>query len=852
MGDLRPGDHACLFYETEEEKRNIIAPFLCRGLKQGEKVICIVNGDNAEPILDHLRAEGINVKAYSEQGQLSILKESDAYTRKGFFNPEQMIAFLQEEAERALKKGYSALRITSEMTWVLRGPPGPEKLIEYEAKLSGFFPGSRCLAICRYDCRRFDASTLLDVLCTHPIAIISTEVYENCFYIPPDELLKEDRAAMELRHWVKTIAERGGVEKKLIDSARFLKAVLDSVQDGISVLNPDLTIRYTNSAIKRWHAKHLPLEGKPCYVCYQDANRPCNPCPSLRCMKTGKVEREVKRLPPYSPVKWIELFSYPLRDLVSKEITGVVEFVRDITARKEAEAERDRLAVAIEQAGEAIVITDPNGTIQYVNPAFEAITGYHREEAIGQNPRILKSGEHDEAFYKDLWNTITRGQTWQGRFINRRKDGTIYYEDATISPVKNSSGKILNYVAAKRDVTGHLKVYQEKALLQEQLHEAQKLESIGRLAGGIAHDFNNMLNVILGYGEIILGRLHPEDPIRKDVEKILDAGRRSAALTGQLLAFSRKQTLQPKVVNLNEHLPGIKETLQRLIGEDIDLQLILSDDLAPVLVDPMQFDQVIMNLAVNARDAMPKGGKLLIETKNVWIDEEYAKKHQGIEPGEYVLLSVTDTGCGMVKETLSHIFEPFFTTKKRGTGLGLSMVYGMVKQLKGHIWAYSEPGQGTIFKIYLPKAQDSTEELSLPARAKNKRGDVVVGHGRQVLVVEDEESLRELIKEMLSSLGFQVHVAANGGEALLLVEEESLKLDLIITDVVMPGMSGDVMVERFRKHLADLKVLYMSGYTDNAIVHHGVLEPGTLFMQKPFSLEDLAKKVKSALGNKGE
>ncbi len=519
--------------------------------------------------------------------------------------------------------------------------------------------------------------------------------------------------------------------------------------------------------------------------------------------------------------------------------------IHDITERKRVEAERARLFTAIEQAGEVILITDPDGTIQYVNPAFTAVTGYSREEAIGRKPSLLKSGQQDRGFYQNLWGTITSGRVWQGRMVNKRKDGGLYTETATISPVMDSAGRILNFVAVKRDISEHLRAEEEQARLQEQLRQAQKLESVGRLAGGVAHDFNNMLGIILGYGEIALGHLHQGDPLRESLEEIVKAARRSAALTRQLLAFSRKQTLQLEVLDLNHLVLNLEKMLRRLIGEDIDLELSLGHDIGRVLVDPGQIEQVILNLAVNARDAMPSGGRLLIETAATQLDELYASRHPGVQPGDYVLLAVTDSGCGMSKEILAQIFDPFFTTKEkgRGTGLGLSTVYGIVKQSGGNIWVYSEPGRGTTFKVYLPQTKTSLEPTV--AKPEGIRPD---GGSEHVLVVEDEEALRKLMGNLLSRLGYKVSLAANGGEALLLVEEQGLRPDLVITDVVMPNMSGKQLIDRLSRIHPHLKVLYMSGYTDNAIVHHGVLEPGTPFIQKPFTLERMAAEIRMVLG----
>ena len=378
----------------------------------------------------------------------------------------------------------------------------------------------------------------------------------------------------------------------------------------------------------------------------------------------------------------------------------ILSSISDITERKRAEAERERLMTAIEQAGEIVIITDPEGTIQYANPAFVTVTGYRREEAVGQNPRMLKSGAHDQAFYHQLWQTISSGRSWQGSLVNKRKDGTLYTEDATISPVSDAAGRIVSYVAVKRDISA-------QRLMEEQLRQAQKMETVGQLAGGVAHAFNNMLQVIISYVEMSLAKVDAGQPLHKYLLEVRRAAQRSAEITGQLLAFARKQMVSPKVLDLNDAVAGTQKMIQRLIGEDIGLAWMPGHDLWNVKMDPAQLDQIVSNLAVNARDAIGGVGKLTIETEKVVLDEAYCATHAGYVPGEYVLLAVSDDGCGMDKETLSHLFEPFFTTKGqgKGTGLGLATIYGIVKQNDGFIKVCSEPGHGTTFKVYLPRAE---------------------------------------------------------------------------------------------------------------------------------------------------
>jgi len=396
----------------------------------------------------------------------------------------------------------------------------------------------------------------------------------------------------------------------------------------------------------------------------------------------------------------------------------------------------------------------------------------------------------------------------------------------------------------ERELAEHKQAEQEREKLEEQLRISQKMEAIGSLAGGVAHDFNNMLNVIIGYGEIVLRKLQADDPLREDVKEIIKAGERSAMLTRQLLAFSRKQVWQPEVFDLNVLVENLEKMLRRLIREDIDLRLTLAAEYARVRADPGQLEQVVVNLAINARDAMQYGGILTIETADVELDGRCLSEPVGAAPGRYVLIAVTDTGCGMSKAIISRIFEPFFTTKEKGsgTGLGLSTVYGIVKQSGGHIVVFSEPGCGTTFKIYLP-ATSALPEI------KNIRQveEVCPDHGKSILVVEDEESLRALFARLLSGWGYEVTIAANGGEALLLVEENGLQPDLIISDIVMPGMNGPVLVDRLRRQRADLRVLFMSGYIDDAILDQSVLTPETLFIGKPFNIKDLAAKIKEAM-----
>jgi PAS domain S-box-containing protein len=515
-----------------------------------------------------------------------------------------------------------------------------------------------------------------------------------------------------------------------------------------------------------------------------------------------------------------------------------VSITIDITEHEKTEEAMRSLATVIEQTSETVVITDLDGTIQYCNPAFEKVTGYAREEVIGQNPRVLKSGKHSQEFYGQLWGTIRQGGVWSGHLINKKKDGSFYEEDAAISPIRDASDNITGFVAVKRDVT-------ERLQLESQLRQAQKLESIGRLAGGVAHDFNNLLTVINGYSGLLAKGLKAGDPLHSYVLEIVNAGERAASLTKQLLAFSRKQVIEPKVFDLNTTIQQALPMLRRLIREDIALETILDDSLGQVKADPDQIHQVILNLAVNARDAMPDGGILSIVTKNVELGAPANTANRpGALPGNYVLLSVSDTGQGMDETTRQHIFEPFFTTKEvgKGTGLGLATVYGIVRQSNGWIELESKVGAGTSFKVYLPRTD------SCPAPERSGIGTRTQTGSETILVVEDQPAVRTFTMAALRERGYHVIEASNGPEALAVAGRHPGKLDLLLTDVVMPGMNGKELSERLKELHPKVNVLFISGYSADVIAHRGVLNPGVAFLNKPFSQEELAEKVRAVLG----
>ena len=522
-----------------------------------------------------------------------------------------------------------------------------------------------------------------------------------------------------------------------------------------------------------------------------------------------------------------------------------------VTERKKAEddlrASETRYRRLFESAKDGILILDADtGQVVDANPFLISLLGYSHADFLGKTLWDLGPFK-DVAVSRDAFRELQEKdyvryedlplETRDGRLINVEFVSNVYL----VGQTKVIQCNIRDITERKRIEAEH---EAEHKKLEQQLQVSQKMEAIGILAGGVAHDFNNLLSVILSYTEFAMQELREGDPLKDDLLEVNKAGHRAAVLTQQLLAFGRKQLLQPVPLNLNQVAEGVEKMLRRILGEDIDFVQVLAPDLGVVRADPGQIEQVLMNLVVNARDAMSAGGKLTIETSNVELDEEYAAHHVSVKPGPYVQLAVTDTGCGMDEQTKTQLFEPFFTTKEKGkgTGLGLSTVYGIVKQSGGNIWVYSELGLGTTFKIYFPR------ELSVKATATRLRAILEPARGTEtILVVEDEEALRKIARRSLEAAGYTVLTAGAGDEALLISAQHAGIIHLLLTDMVMPRMSGRVLARALLKARPTAKVLYMSGYADNAFVHHGVVDEGTNFIGKPFTATDIAHKIRSVL-----
>lgn len=505
-------------------------------------------------------------------------------------------------------------------------------------------------------------------------------------------------------------------------------------------------------------------------------------------------------------------------------------------AHIQAEEAQLKFARVVEQSPNCVIITDTTGAIEYVNPKFCEVTGYTMAEVAGQNPRILKSGTTPSKTYKEIWETISKGGTWQGVLQNRKKNGELYWEAATIAPLKSIEGAVTKYFAIKEDIT-------ERRKLEEQLLQSQKMEVIGQLTGGIAHDLNNILTAIIGFSTLLEMSMCADDPKRENLNHVIAAGNRAAELTKSLLAFSRKQIINPQPVDINQIIGKTRKFMTRIISEDIKFTVSFKRDVLIVNADSGQIEQVLMNLVTNARDAMPNGGQLIIETDSVVLDYNYINAHGFGELGSYAELTVSDTGLGMDSVTCNKAFEPFFTTKEvgKGTGLGLSIVYGIIKQHNGYINVYSEPDNGTVFKIYLPLIQVEVEDFT------QSKAEVLQGGEETILVVDDDFSVRQLLEKTLCQFGYSVITAIDGKDAIGKFKENTIDINLVILDVIMPKMNGKEVCDEIKRINPDVKAIFTSGYTDDIIHKRSIMDQGLEFIAKPLNPRQLLIKVRNVL-----
>jgi two-component system cell cycle sensor histidine kinase/response regulator CckA len=632
------------------------------------------------------------------------------------------------------------------------------------------------------------------------------------------------------------ITERKAMEEAAKEREEWRRSLVENSFDGIFV-QQDSKIIFANSRLHQMLG-YLPgeLEGMEHWRVYYGKYQ------RLTQERAEARMRGENAPPQYEVMLQRKDGSFFAGEVSAKLVTikgrpGVQAWIKDISRRKRTEETQRRLATVVQQASEAVVIMDADNRIQYVNPAFEKITGYALDDVMGQTPQMWKDENDDPELYQQIWETVSGGEVWRGQLTNCRKDGTSYLEDVTVSPVRDASDQIINYVAIKRDISREVE-------LQRQLVQAQKMESLGTLAGGIAHDFNNLLTVIGGYSELLLMDKQEDDPGLEDLHKIAIAARRGAELVKNLLAFGRKMEPQLRPVDLNREVEQIRKLLIRTIPKMIEVEVSLANDLARIKADPAQIGQLIMNLALNAQDAMPNGGKLTIETRNVSLDQTYCETHLLTEPGSYVLLTFSDTGHGMDKVTLERIFEPFYTTKEigKGTGLGLAVAYGIVQQHEGLIQCHSEPGAGTIFEIYLPAIDDQRKSV------KKKTARLMPTKGSEtILWVDDEDFVRDFGVRILHRQGYTVMTAGDGQEGWEIYEKSRDKIGLVILDLIMPEMGGKQCLEKILETNPQAKILIASGAGGLGTTEEAIAAGAKGFIRKPFRIDEMLRAIRRVL-----
>ncbi|MFH0958143.1 MAG: PAS domain S-box protein [Pseudomonadota bacterium] len=635
------------------------------------------------------------------------------------------------------------------------------------------------------------------------------------------------------------ITERKRSEEAVQRSEKFLEQVLENIPNMIFVKDAENLrfVRFNKAGEDLLGYSREDLLGKNDYDFFPPAQADFFVAKDRSVLVEGKLldisEEEIETKNKGKRILHTKKIPILNADGTAQFLLGISE---DITERKQFEESQRLLSTAIEQAAEAVVITDSNGIIQYVNPAEEKSSGYGRDELIGKGVDIFKSDKHDDIFYGDLWATIRSGKVWTGHFINRKKDGSLYHEDATISPVYDQSGNLANFVSVKHDITKQIE-------LQEQLFQAQKMEAIGNLAGGFAHDFRNMLQVVMGSLELIEFNKDLPDHLRTDLARIRKAATSGAELVKGMLVFSRKTSVQLEPLNLNELVEQVESLLARTIPKMIKMDVVKALDLSSIKGNSTQIEQILMNLAINAADAMPDGGTLTIRTVTTVLDEKFCSSHPGTKPGRYVLLSVTDTGSGMNEETIRRIFEPFFTTKGKGkgTGLGLAVVYGIVEQHAARIICESKPAIGTSFKIYFPAIEEVTHE-QLSEKTESPKGQ-----GETILVVDDEPEILEMISHQLTGANYKVIRASNARDAVELYEKHREEIQLVLLDLIMPEIGGKQCLEALRNMGPNIKVIIITGHNRRGMTQE-LKEAGARdFILKPFDTPQLLEKIRKII-----
>ena len=851
LSKLKAGDHSCFIFEHDEVHRIVLSRFIRLGLERNEKVLYILNDFTEETILSYLGTTILTLKKLLSSGQLTFITRDDACFRKGEFNPKKLCGFLQTESKRALNEGYQALRISIEMTWALKNSLDLGQLLDYEMELNKFITDSKCIVLCQYSRRDFNLGLMSVVQHSHPFAILNKEIYRNHSFVSRDDLAVSNLATQAIGCWTRNLADRQQENEELDRSRKLAQTLIDGVNSPIMIIDTDYQVRMMNRTARGQSTRETEPKHMFCYQVSHGLDTPCNgvehSCPLDQVLESRRqVTVTHEHFHPTGEKMLVEIVASPLFGS-DNSIKGIIETMWDITDQtraKEAYLDSEKrfrdFAMA---AADAIVLADSEWNIIFWNRTAQKIFGYSEVEILGK-PLTTLIPKSQLKIFSDNINQIQMSSDQEvfGKMLEvngSRKDGSMFPAEHSISSWK--VGDEVFYCVLIRDLS-EIQEIQRRALLQDRLAAA------GQLAAGIAHDFNNIMVPIILYSELILDDSDVKLKSRKRLEKIIQQAQRAKSLTQQFLDFSRKGVIEKQDLNLQEFITDIIELLERTLPENININIKCKSDDYSVTVDPSRMQQVFLNLALNARDALPDGGELWFELSQIQVEPDEHPPYRDMSPGIWVRVRVGDSGMGISPEALPHIFEPFFTTKPtgEGTGLGLSQVYGLIKKHNGYIDVESALGEGTIFTIYLPGLGTPAKSFQMPDVEEK-----IKGHGEVILLVEDDSAVRDALSEALTSLNYIVVVASNGQEAQELVDQKSKKIDLVISDMVMPDLGGPALFRVLKEERPDLKMVMITGYPLGDGTRELLDRSQVSWIQKPVDANTLAQTVHVLLAGDG-
>ncbi|MEW6456816.1 MAG: MEDS domain-containing protein [Acidobacteriota bacterium] len=856
---IKSGSHVCFIYKNKKEQMSVIIPFIKEGLERNEKCIYIADENSVQDIIDSFKKKGTNINSSIEKGQLIFYTKKETYLKDGFFDPEKIIPFLLESVKKASEENYSGLRIVVEMAWVLAELEDLEKIIEYESKLNFYFLQYPVSAICQYNESRFSPNILAKILYTHPLLILGENTYENFFYIPPEEFIRfESKISLETyQRMLNRIKEKDEIESHYY-------TLFQGIPDSIFIFDPETyrIIDVNDMALKKygWEKEELLNRSVLDIIPPEDIKMVREIIQKIKTQEGFVSTFGIRHQKKDSSIMYRNVNVKNIKIKIKDRIYRLA-IVSDIAEKIKSEREKEKsyenfqklysellesqvlLNAFINSSVDGIVIVDENNIIKRWSKGAEKIFGWKEEEVKEKRLDLIVGGDRIEEAKKFSNEVLKHSKTIEVETLRYRKDGEPVFVHFTASPVLIEN-KFRGGIAIYRDITHRKKAEEEVKILQEDLFQARKMEALGTLAGGIAHDFNNILQVILGNLELAKMDVDKAHPVYSRLDRIEKTSERASELTQQILGFARKGKYEIKNINVNDIISDVTKILLRTFEKTIEIKTNLDKNLASIEGTSGQIQQSILNVCMNAREAMPEGGKLLIATENVYLDEAFTKTHVGSKHGNYVMISISDTGIGMDRDILSRIFEPFFTTKENGTGLGLSMVYGIVKNHDGYIDVASEEGKGTTVKIYFPALLNSPEKIKI--FNEEKQETISSGSGR-ILVVDDEELIRDLASDILKVLGYDVILAKDGMEAINIYKNEKDKIDLVLLDIIMPKLSGKETYLELKKINPDVKVIISSGYSKDGYAQEILDEGAHGFIQKPYQINQLGELLREVL-----